>query len=119
MKPINLKPIEVGYGDEKVIIHPRMISVAEQNSVHEQLTDIADTDTEKYQKEFQILRDALDEFSAQPAERLEKVKGEFKRLPIEGGLAAHFANRTNESERIVRKAYELFVEQLSPDGSFM
>lgn len=118
MKPVKLKTIEVGYGDERILIHPRLISVAEQNSVHEQLTDVADTDTEKYQKEFEILRDALDSFAAQPAERLEKIKGEFKRFPIEGGLAKLYAMRTNENERVIRKAYELFVEQLSPEANF-
>lgn len=118
MKPIKLKKFEVGFGDERIVFSPRMISVAEQNSVHEQLSDIAATDTDKYQKEFEVLRDALDDFAAEPTERLEKIKGEFKRLPIEGGLKTYFAERNLVNERIVRRAYELFIEQLSPESSF-
>lgn len=119
MKSQPLKSIEIGYGEEKVIIHPGMISVAEQDDVQQRLNDVADTDTEKYQKEFEICREALEEFSAQPAEKLIKEKGEYKRVPLEGGLTKHFAERTVENERVVRGAYQLFLQQLQPEARFL
>lgn len=119
MKPVTLKPIEIGYGDEKIVLFPRMFSVAEQQEVSDKLTDVADTDTGKYQKEFEICRAALDEFSASPAAKLVKVKGEFKHEPVDGGLNAHFATRTDENERIVREAYQLYINQARPDSRFL
>ena len=119
MKPVTLKSIEIGYGDDKVIIHPRMASVAEVDEVQRSLNDVADTDTEKYQKEFCICRDAIESFSASPPERLEKVKGEFKRFPLDGGLAARFAERTVENERIIREAYQLILVQCRPESRFL
>ena len=119
MKPVTLKPIEIGYGDEKIVLYPRMFSVAEQQEVADRLTDVADTDTEKYQKEFEICRDALDEFSDKPAAKLVKAKGEFKHEPIGGGLKTHFAVRTLENERVVREAYQLFLVQTRPESRFL
>lgn len=119
MKQVDLKSFEVGFGENKVIVHPRMISVAEQDEVQSRFNDIADTDTEKYQKQFEICREALDTFSSQPAERLIKEKGEFKRVAIEGGLNQHFAERTPENERIVREAYQLVLAQMRPESRFI
>ncbi len=119
MKPVTLKPIEIGYGDEKIVIRPRMMSVAEQDELTAQFADISDTDTDKYQKEFEICRDALDAFSAQPAAQLVKEKGEYKRVPIEGGLTKHFADRSIEAERVVREAYQLVLLQQRPESRFI
>jgi len=119
MKPQSLKTIEIGFGDNKVRIHPRIISVAEQDEIQNRFNDIADTDTQKYQLEFEICREALDTFSAAPAEKLVKEKGEYKAVPIEGGLTAHFAERTPENERTVRSAYQLFLTQLQPSAIFL
>lgn len=114
-----MKSFEIGYGDDKVIIHPKLVTVAESEDVQRKLNDITDTDTEKYQKEFEICRGALDAFSAKPAEKLVKEKGEYKRVPIEGGLTAHFATRTVESERIVREAYQIVMALQRPDSRFL
>lgn len=116
MKKQTLKPIEIGYGEEKIIFYPRMISVAEQDEIQARLNDIADNDTEKYQLEYEICREALETFADKAAERLEKEKGEFKRLPLEPD---YFAARTPQSERIVRVAYQLFLSQLQPDARFL
>lgn len=119
MKPVTLKPIEIGYGKDKIVIFPRMISVAEQEDVQSKFTDIADTDTEKYQKEFEICRNAIDEFSERTVCRLEKDKGEYQHLVIEGGATAHFADRTTENERVVREAYQLMLGQMRPESRFL
>ncbi len=114
-----MKTLEIGFGENKIVIQPRMASVAETDDIARQLNDIAETDTEKYQKEFEICRAALDEWSAQPAEKLEKIKGEYKRVPLEGGLAAHFAIRNDENERVVRDAYQIVISQMRPESRFL
>lgn len=119
MKQNSLKTIVIGFGDNKVHIHPRMISVAEQDDIQNRFNDIADTDTDKYQKEFEICREALETFSSKPAEKLVKEKGEYKAVPLDGGLAAHFAERTPENERTVRSAYQLLLQQMQPEASFL
>ena len=114
-----MKPFEIGYGEDKVVIHPRLATVAEVDDVQRQLNDISDSDTEKYNLEFQICRDALDAWSKVPAEKLVKDKGEYKRVKIEGGLKAHYAERTPENERIVREAYQIVCTQFRPDSRFV
>lgn len=126
IKANTLKPIEVGYGDSKVIFFMRMVSIAEQDEVEQKFNDISDTDTEKWQKEFQICRDCLGAFSSEMPQRLEKEKGEFVRVPLVENAATptdaidkFFKERTIENERVVRDAYRLFKAQLSPDSRFL
>lgn len=114
-----MKPLEIGYGENKIIIYPKMISVAEQDDFQQQLNDLADTDTEKYKKEFEICRAALESMSEKPAEKLVKEKGEFKKVKIEGGLSAHFLERTIENERVVRDAYQIVLSQMRPESRFL
>ncbi len=123
-KSNHLKPIEIGYGDEKVIFHLRMISIAEEETISRKFADLADS-TEKYQKEFEICKEALGEFSISMPQRLEKVKGEFVKKPLAeaetaaGAIDTFFKERTPEKERIVRDAYFMFKRLLSPDGRFL
>jgi hypothetical protein len=126
MKPNNLKPIKIGYGDDKVIFYLRMISLAEEEDYNAKFNDITDSDTEKYQKTFDILKEALAEFSTQIPDKLEKVKGEFVKLPLiekaESPLQAineYFGQRTIENERVIRGAYNVFKSQLYPESSFL
>lgn len=126
IKPNSIKPIEIGFGDSKVIFHLRMISVAEEDAVQQKFNDIADSDTEKWQKQFEICRDALGEFSIEMPQRLEKEKAEFKRVPLvekaetpQAAIDQFFKERTIENERVVRDAYWLFKSQLASDSRFL
>ena len=114
-----MKPFEIGYGDEKVIIYPKMASIAQTDDFSRQLSDVSDSDESKYDTEFAIYKTALDEFSAKPAEKIVREKGEPKRVPLEGGITSHFANRTPEAERIVREAYGIVLGQMRPASSFL
>lgn len=126
MKPAELKPFKVGYGDEKIVFHPRMATVAEVDDVNQQLNDIADSDELKYTKDFDIRLAAVSEWSAEAPEKLVKVKGEFIREPLvenaESALDAmkrYFGDRTPESERIIRAAYNAFNLQFNPEIDFL
>lgn len=114
-----MKSFEIGYGDEKIIIHPKMGSIAQTDEIDRQLLDVSDSDESKHDVEFEIFKQALDTFSAKPAEKIIREKGVPKRVPIEGGIAAHFTTRTAESERIVREAYSIVVAQMRPSSSFL
>lgn len=125
MKQNKLKPIEIGFGDDKVIFHLRMISVAEEDSVQQRFNDVAD-DFDKWQKEFEICRDAICEFSIEMPERLEKENGEFKKVALvedtltpEEAIGKFFAERTVENERVIRDAFWLFKRQLAPEARFL
>lgn len=126
IKANTLKPLETGYGDSRVIFHLRMISVAEEDSVQQKFNDISDSDTDKWQKQFEICRDALGEFSTEMPQRLERVKGEFTRVPLvekaetpTAAIDAFFKERTIENERVIRDAYWLFKSQLASDSRFL
>jgi len=114
-----MKSFEIGYGDDKVIIHPRMASIAEVEETQRQLNELAEDSADKYQREFELCRDALDSWSKSPAEKLVKEKGEFKPVKIEGGLKAHYAERSPENERCVREAYQIVCTQFRPDSRFV
>jgi len=123
-KSNELKPIEIGYGEEKVIFHLRMISIAEEETTTRKFTDIADS-TEKYQKEFDICKEALGEFSVSMPQRLEREKGELVRRPLNnaetpgGAILQHFSERTAQNERIVRDAFFMFKQMLAPAARFL
>lgn len=126
IKPNTLKPIETGFGESKVIFHLRMISLAEQSAIELRFNDIADSDTEKWQKQFEITRSALGEFSSEMPQRLEKEHGEFVKKPLVEeaetptvAIDKFFAERTIENERVLNDAYLLFRSQLSPSARFL
>lgn len=126
MQTSKLKPIEIGYGDEKVIFHQRMISVAEEEEWNGKFNDLADVEEGKHEKQFQLCKDALAEFAAEMPEKLVKVKGETQRVPLlenaesaQAAIESYFAERTAENERVIRDAYFLHKRQLSPDSRFL
>lgn len=114
-----MKSFEIGYGEDKVVIHPKMASIAQTDDVSRQLSDLSDSDESKYDAEFDILKTALDTFSAKPAEKIVKEKGVAKRVPLEGGITSYYSVRTAENERIVRDAYNIVVGQMRPISSFL
>ena len=114
-----MKSFDIGYDNDKVRIHPRMASVAEVEDYQQQINDVADGDLEKYQKYFDICKAAIDDFSAKPAEKLVKEKGELKAVALEGGITASFEKRTPHAERIVRDAYQLIVRMMNPSTDFI
>jgi hypothetical protein len=126
MKSAELKPFKVGYGDEKIVFHPRMATVAEVDDVNQQLNDIADSDDQKYQKDFDIRITAISEWSAEAPQKLVKIKGEFQRQPLiedaESTLDAmkrFFGDRTPENERVIRAAYNAYNLQFNPEIDFL
>lgn len=58
-----LKPIEIGYDDDKIIFYLASISIAQEDELNEGFNGISDFDIEKYQKEFSLCKTALGEFS--------------------------------------------------------
>jgi hypothetical protein len=126
MKPAELKPFKVGYGDEQIVFHPRMATLAEVDDVRQQLNDISDSDEEKYQKDYEIRIAAISEWSAEAPQKLVKEKGEFVRQPLvenaESTLDAmkrFFGDRTPENERVIRAAYNAFDLQFNPTIDFL
>ncbi len=126
IKPNKLKPIEIGFGESKVIFFMRMISVAEESEVQERFNEIADADFDKWQKQFEICKSALGEFSEAMPQRLEKEKGEFKKVDLVEGaetpssaIDAFFKERTPENERVIRDAFWLFKGQLTSESRFL
>jgi hypothetical protein len=126
IKPVQLKSFKVGYGDDLVVFHPRMISLAEQTEAAQRFNDIADGDDQKYQKEFDIQIEAIAEWSNEQPQRLVKEKAEFKRVPLVedsestlDALKRFFGDRTAENERVIRAAYNAFINQCAPDVSFL
>lgn len=113
-----LKSFEIGYGEEKVIIHPKMATIEQTDNFARDLMDVSDNDS-KYDTEFAIYKTAIDTFSAKPAEKVVRKDGVSKRVPIEGGITSHFSVRTPESERIAREAYQIIVGQMRPASSFL
>lgn len=112
-----MKSFEIGYGDDKVIIHPKMASIEQTDNFARDLMDVSEDS--KYDTEFEIYKSAIDTFSAKPAEKVVKEKGVSKRVPVEGGIALYFSVRTPETERIVREAYQIIVGQMRPNSSFL
>jgi hypothetical protein len=126
IKPNTLKPIEIGFGESKVIFHLRMISVAEEDAVQQKFNDISDSDTDKWQKQYDVCRDALGEFSVEMPQTLLKEKAEFKRVPLveaaetpTAAIDVFFKERTIENERTIRDAFWLFKSQLASESRFL
>ena len=126
IKSSKLKPVEIGFGESKVVFFMRMISVAEQDSIEMQFNDISDADTDRWQKEFEICRTALGEYSSEMPKRLEKEKGETLHVDLienaespTAAIDAFFKERTAENERVIRDAYQVFKRQLSPEYRFL
>jgi hypothetical protein len=126
MLKAKLTSFKIGYGDDQVVFHPRMASIAEFDDVQLKLNDIKDSDEEKYQKQFDICIEAIAEWSSETPQKLVKEKGEFKRVDLvenpESSLDAlkrYFAQRTPEGERIIREAYQLFLVGMRPESSFL
>lgn len=120
-----MKPIEIGFDNNKVVFYPRMISVAEEDALTRKLRDAADEEVDRYKNEYEICREALGEYSEKMPERFEEKQGEITRVPLTDAatpaqaIADFFKERTPENERIVRDAYYLFREQLRPSARFL
>lgn len=122
-----LKSIVVGFGgDEEVVFHPRAISLAEQEDVSMKFSDISDSDDEKSQKEFDLCKQAVAEWSEKIPQKLIREKGEVKFVDLvenpESSLDAierYFGERTNENERVIREAYFLILGQQKPNSRFL
>jgi hypothetical protein len=80
--------LSVGYKSEKPIFHLRMISVMEEQEFFQRFSDIADNDTEKAEKTYQILVDGLKAFASDFPQKTEIVEGkETKVLLIEKAVS--------------------------------
>ena len=96
---------EVGYKDDKTRFDLRMISVSEETELNQQFSDIADTDPEKTNKEYQLCLSALAGFS-HSTEDGEKLREKFAEINL-------------KKERVLRAAFQQFKYSLSPDVSFL
>ncbi len=125
IKPANLKAFKVGYGDDKVAFYPRMASDAEMETVNQQLMNVADDDN-KDRKTFEIRREAIAEWSAEIPKRVVKEKSEVKFVDLvqnaesaADALKRFFPEPTAESEKIIRTAYNAFVNLMQPEIDFL
>lgn len=126
MKSTKLKPFKIGYGDEMVAFYLRMPSSAELDEVSRRISEASVNSDEKYQKLFEIKREALAEFSEEIPKKAVKEKGEAKYIdlvenpqsPLDA-LTRYFDRRLPESERVIAGAYNTFLAQIEPDGSFL
>lgn len=125
LKPANLKAFKVGYEDEKVAFYPRMASDAEMETVNQQLMNIADSD-DKETKTFEIRREAIAEWSQDIPKRVVKEKGGFQFVDLvkdpesaADALKRFFPEPTAESEKVIRTAYNAFVNLMQPDIDFL
>lgn len=94
----------VGYAGEKFQFDLRFISIAEEMEYSQKFNDISDNNDLKSQKEWEICKSALIEFS----------------MTEEGGraIAERFTRMDIKSERIIRTAYAQFRSSLQPDVFF-
>jgi hypothetical protein len=125
MKSNSLKPIEVGYGNERVIIFPRMCSVSEQEEFDLRFTEIG-AGSEKHAQEFALCKAILAEISLEvPQKSVKEITGWKKSPLVENAetpaeaINVYFAEMSMESERIVRTLYRLYTSSLQPDASFL
>lgn len=116
-----LRPIEVGYRDEKLVFHLKMISVEQEDAILQRFAEVSDKDTERFTKRFEIYKDAVAEAACEMP--VLTKNGKSAPLAKEGTPAAaileHFRERNTENERIIRAAYVLFRSELEPDASFL
>ncbi|HEX8289828.1 MAG TPA: hypothetical protein VF556_17735 [Pyrinomonadaceae bacterium] len=94
---------EVGFRNNKTRFDLRMISIAEEEEIRLKFTDIADSDSEKEEKEYEICLEALTKFS----------------VKLESGFRTKFSDRTVTNERIIRAAYREFRSALTPEVTFL
>jgi hypothetical protein len=126
IKPTVLKPFKSGYGDVKVAFYPRMATIAEQEEIEARLLDISDADELKNQRKFEIYRQAIGEWSAEMPQLIVKERGEVKFVPLVEDAAtateaieSFFSERTAENERVIRAAYNAFVNLFQPETDFL
>lgn len=126
MKPAELNPFKIGYGDEMIVFYPRMAMDAELDEVNKKFLDVSDTDELQYEKLFNIRLEAIAEFSALSPKRMTKEKGEIKYVELVDGaettldaMKRYFDKRTGESEKIIRTAYNAIINSMSPTIDFL
>lgn len=124
IKARNLKPIKAGYDDDKIAVYPRAVSRAELDSVELALAEAGADTVEKYQKAFEIKRQAIADWSSEMPATVTVEKGESKLVPIGKGDIAHevntyFAARTIENEHVVHRIYGALVGMQSVDVDFL
>lgn len=125
LKTRKLKPIKAGYDDNKLAIYPRTVSRAELDDVEQQLAEASAETVDKYQKAFEIKRQAIGDWSdGMPAE-IVRDKGEDTLVPIGEGkdiasaVNAYFADRSIEAEHIVNAIYGAFITLQVPSVDFL
>lgn len=125
MKPANLKAFKIGYGDEKVAFYPRMATDAEMEIVNQQLMNVADDDG-KDKRIFEIKREAIAEWSGEMPKKVVKEKTETKFEDLvenpesaSDALKRYFSDPTAENEKVIRTAYNAFVNLMQPEVDFL
>ena len=125
-KPRKLKPIKIGFDDQKVAFFPRSVSQAEYDDVELALSEAKAETVDKYQRIFEIKRTAIADWSAEMPQEIVKEKGENKLVPIGeksesfgDAINRFFAHRTVENERVINQAYTAYVSMQQPEIDFL
>lgn len=124
IKARKLKPIKAGYDDNRIAFFPRTISRAELDAVDHELSEANAETVGKYQKSFEIKRQAIGDWSEGMPGEIVTVKGENQIKPLgEGDIPSAvnkaFADRTTENEHVINSVYQAFVAMQVPDIDFL
>lgn len=125
MQIVNELP-EVIFGyNEKVIIYPQMMSAEAEESVRKDFADLADSDTDKQKKEFNLLKQFLIDASAKMPELLVMEQGKAVRKPLVEGaetiaeaVEKYFAECNIANYRVVSALYWQCKSRFQPTESF-
>lgn len=117
-----LKEIRSGY-DEIVVIHPQMISRADEQRYVQKMNDLSDADENKSQKEYDLCVEFLAMVSIEMPELITVEEGKEVRKPLTeaetpyDAVKGYFANKTDLLERVVHDlAFDVRLE-LQPKKS--
>ena len=124
MNSNHLEPIESGFGEDKIVVYLRRIWVEEEEAYNEKFTEVLGLPDAK-KREFEIIRDALGEFSVKPPEKFTKVEGQKTAVPLNDkpnakeAIAEYFATRTLENDRVIRDLFFSFKRAQQPETRFL
>lgn len=113
----------IGRGEEKIVLHLKMLSLAEEAEFLKRFADIADLGAStKAEKEYQILVDSLADWSVASPQKYEKE--ELVSLFTDESTPAdavhkYFETRTVVKERLANAAVIAFRNALQPEVSFL
>lgn len=124
MKSNELDPIESGFGEDKIIVYLRRIWTEEEETYNQKFTELADLPDAKA-REFEVIRDALGEFSVRVPEKFVLIEGQIKAVPVNDkpnpkeAIDEYFAVRTLVNDRVIRDIFWSFRRAQEPETRFL